>query len=423
MKCAPLISRETETVIRGARFAINPLAPSYVSIGFTGGRITQVTTSQFRSCRTNSNSTTIDLSGFLVLPGFVNAHDHLEFALFSRLGDPPYRNYVEWGEDIHRKFADVIAEVRAVPKNIRAWWGGLRNLLCGVTTVCHHNALLPDLQRRDFPVRVLQDYGWGHSLALGGDLTASCRATPQGRAFIVHASEGVDDLAREELWTLDRLGILGEDTVLVHGLAIGPDGAERIRQRGASMIVCPSSNAFLFGRLPDLWMLAVVGNLALGNDSPLTAEGDLLDEIRFTIRACRIAPVTVYRMVTTIPAGILKLENGEGTICESGVADLVAVLDHNDTIDERLRELSAKDIELVIIHGRVQLASKTIFERLPLSLRRGMEPLCVDGVIRWLRVPVRDLLHATEDVLGAGKVSLSGRQIRLLDQTEIEDAE
>ncbi len=35
----------------------------------------------------------------------------------------------------------------------------------------------------------------------------------------MHACEGIDDRAREELFKLDRLGLLDADTVLVHGLA------------------------------------------------------------------------------------------------------------------------------------------------------------------------------------------------------------
>ena len=89
------------------------------------------------------------------MPGLINAHDHLEFALFPRLGNPPYRNYVEWGDDIHNRFPEVIAKHRAVPKDVRLWWGGIRNLLCGVTTVCHHDRLWPVLFAPEFPVTVL----------------------------------------------------------------------------------------------------------------------------------------------------------------------------------------------------------------------------------------------------------------------------
>ena len=49
-----------------------------------------------RRAATIADKRALDLSGFLILPGLINAHDHLEFALF-RLGKGPYRNFVEMG--------------------------------------------------------------------------------------------------------------------------------------------------------------------------------------------------------------------------------------------------------------------------------------------------------------------------------------
>lgn len=426
MRRAPLYNspgeRHAETVIYGARCASGSDASSKSSLVIAGDRIVRVESPSLRFSHANSRCAEIDLHGFLVMPGLVNAHDHLEFALFPRLGRPPYQNYVEWGDDIHRTFAAEIALIRSVPKGVRAWWGGLRNLLCGVTTVCHHNPFLTDFERLDFPVRVLREYGWAHSLALGGDLSAQRKATPAGHPFIVHACEGVDTLARDELSTLDRIGLLDADTVLVHGLAIDAAGAKRMRDCGASLIVCPSSNDFLFDRLPDASLFATVEQIALGSDSPLTSEGDLLDECRFAAKACHVPLADIYRMVTTRPAEILRLQNGEGTIQETGAADIIAVRDSGSAAAERLQELSAEDVELVMIGGRVQLASNQIFKQLSCELRRGMEPLSVGCTIRWLRAPVSDLLCRAEEVLGTGRVSLNGRKLRIPCAAEIDNA-
>jgi hypothetical protein len=327
------------------------------------------------------------------------------------MGNPPYRNYIDWGDDIHRNFPELIAKYHAIAKADRLWWGGIRNLLCGVTTVGHHNALWPELRREDFPVRVVQDYGWAHSLALGGDIRQARATTPVGRPFIVHACEGVDEQAREELWALERLGVLDSSTVLVHGLNIDHDGVALMRDHRASLIVCPSSNRFLFGKVPDLSLLMKIEKIALGSDSPLTAEGDLLDEVRFTMRFCGISASTAYHMVTTAPAEILRLENAEGSIKESGLADLIAVRDTGQLPAQRLATLSLNDVELVMVGGRVQLASESMLERLPFASMCGLEPLSIDGSIRWLRAPIRALLHKTEEVLGRGEVRLGSRKL------------
>jgi cytosine/adenosine deaminase-related metal-dependent hydrolase len=400
---------QSQVVIRGGRCAIGPAETMRAAIEISGGRITNI--SGDSSLPVGASAVDIDLSGFLVMPGLVNAHDHLEFSLFPRLADPPYRNYIDWGTDIHNKFPDVIAKHRSVPKELRLWWGGIRNLLGGATTVSHHNPLWPALQREDFPVRVVQEYGWGHSLALGGDLRAARSVTPEGRAFIVHACEGIDEATRRELWELDRLELLDDRTVLVHGLAIDNDGVALMRDRGASLIVCPSSNKFLFGVLPDLSLLGAIENLALGNDSPLTAQGDLLDEIRFATRFCNISAQAAYRMVTEAPATILRLRDGEGSIKISGVGDLIAVRDTGHDAADMLATLSMSDIEFAMVGGSVQLASEAILERLPLSVHQELELLVVDGTHRWLRAPVKDLLRETEEALGRGEVRLGDKSV------------
>jgi cytosine/adenosine deaminase-related metal-dependent hydrolase len=404
-------SHGQKTLLSGARIACGPERSSFGSIEIAGGRVTSILRDAQRQQLRFPITAEIDLSGFVVMPGLINAHDHLEFALYPRLADPPYRNYVDWGEDIHRKFADVIAKQHAIPRTIRLWCGAVRNLLCGVTTVSHHNPLWPELHYADFPVRVVSQYEWAHSPALGGDLRTAHAARRAGYPFIIHACEGTDDLARSELWQLDQLGLLDEYSVLVHGLAIDRAGVALINERRASLVVCPSSNSFLYDALPDLATSGAVERLALGSDSPLTAKGDLLDEIKFAMHRCGIPPESAYRMVTASPASILRLGNGEGSIRQFGVADLVAVRDTETIPAEQLCVLSAEAIELVMIGGRVQLASEALMERLPAHAKHGLEPLVVGRMIRWLRAPVRELLHAAEKVLGKDHLQFGDQRI------------
>ena len=361
----------------------------------------------------------IDLSGYLVMPGLINAHDHLHFALHPRLGNPPYRNYIHWGEDIHATLSQVIATYETVPKDIRLWWGLIRNLLCGVTTVCHHDEIWPLLQLNDLPITVVQRFGWAHSPALGGDLRQAHAVTPHESAFIVHACEGVDDLARSELRELHHLGVLDAGTVIVHGLAMNEADVRLVNEHRASLILCPSSNEFLFERLPHFGTLGAVRKVALGSDSPITATGDLLDEARFAIERTGIAPTRVYRMVTESAATVLRLKDGEGTLCTSGTTDLIAIRDTGEIPAERLRTLSMHDIELVIARGIVQLASASMRQRLPSELTQNMEPLWIDGDIRWLRAPVQTLLQQAEAVLGSGNVQLGRRPVRGLNLSSV----
>ncbi|MFP5230231.1 MAG: amidohydrolase family protein [Acidobacteriota bacterium] len=396
-------------ILRGARCATGPQEREACSLELSGGRIVGRVREGSDDGTASRQRQVLDLSGFLVLPGLINAHDHLEFSLYPRLASPPYRNYIEWGVDIHNRFPEIIATHRAVPKEVRIGWGGIRNLLCGATTVSHHNPLRPEMLDAAFPVRVIRDYGWAHSPALGGDVRSARTATPEGAPFLIHACEGTDDAARDEIWALDRQGLLDASTVLVHGLALNREGIARLIEQRTSLIACPSSNQFLYGTVPDLAPMQSIPHLALGNDSPLTAEGDLLDEIRFAIRSCGITPEAAWTMVTDAPAAILRLRGGEGSLRTGSVGDLVVVRDTGETPASRLSTLRMEDVELVIIGGRVQLASPAVLEKLPDAMRSGLEPLCVDGMMRWLRAPVSYLIRRAEEVLGAGQVRMDGR--------------
>jgi cytosine/adenosine deaminase-related metal-dependent hydrolase/SAM-dependent methyltransferase len=357
----------------------------------------------------------LDLSGYLLLPGLINAHDHLEFALFPQLATRRYDNATEWAEDIHEHFADIISLHRSISLRTRLLWGGLRNLLSGVTTVCHHNPLSTDLESDDFPVRVIRHYGWGHSLRFCVDLKAAYGATPEGAPFLVHACEGTDSISYRELGVLDEIGILNHRTILIHGLALDVEGAKLLRRRGVALIVCPSSNRFLFDRVPTLEILDVADAIALGTDSPLTSCGDLLDEMRFATQHCGLSPQRIYSMVTESPAAMLGLSDCNSLPRSSARGDLIAVRDSGLSPADTLCASSHADIELVLREGRVFLASEEMMRRLPARARESLEPLSIAGTIRWLRVPVGDMLREAESALGKGQVKLGGKPVSLID--------
>jgi len=346
----------------------------------------------------------------LVLPGLTNSHDHLEFGLFPNLGRGPYRTFEHWAQDIHQTEHEVIDRQRGIPKDVRLWWGAIRNLLCGVTTVCHHNPIWPELRDDHFPVRVVTEFGWAHSVPLEPQLAAKFAATPKGQPFVLHLAEGCDPKNANEIFELDRMLALDDRTVLVHGLSLDAAGFELLNCRGAALVWCPTSNQFLFGRTHTWQSLLRANSVVLGSDSPLTSVGDLLDEIRCAHKAS-VSAEELFRMVVTRPPAVFRFTDGRGAIRPGAAADLIAVRDSGKSPAETLVTISSRDIELVVIGGRVQLASEAVLERLPGNLSSGLCPLEVDGQIRYVRAPLGSLCGIASQILG-GNIPLGNKKVR-----------
>ena len=227
----------------------------------------------------------VDLDGSCVFPGLINAHDHLELNSQPRLKwRDRYDNVREWIADFQPRFASHpdLAAIRARHPADRLWVGGLKNLLSGVTTVCHHNPMHRPLRRR-FPVRVVERFGFSHSLHIDGDaVTASHRHTPPEWPVDHPRGRRIDDDARAEV-EVEAFGgsaASARNTVLVHGVAFCAAASERVIDAGAGLVWCPSSNHFLFGATADVRAFDDADRLALGSDSRLSGAGDLLDELR-----------------------------------------------------------------------------------------------------------------------------------------------
>jgi cytosine/adenosine deaminase-related metal-dependent hydrolase/ubiquinone/menaquinone biosynthesis C-methylase UbiE len=402
--------------LTGARCALGPDAAATASVSIAGKYIHSV---RDRSATEHEHQDRpdffsefhLDLSGYLLLPGLVNAHDHLEFSLFPNLGNGPYQNASHWASDIQRREVLLIERHRRVPKEVRLEWGAVRNLLSGVTTVCHHNPITSTLMGQDFPVRVVSDFSWAHSLSLEPNLAGKFVASRPDLPFIVHAGEGVDETSKNEVFELDRLHVLDQRTVLVHGLACTPAAVSLINQRLAAVILCPTSNQFLFRRAPSLNLIRSFDTVALGSDSPLTAAGDLLNEIHFVHSRLDLDASIVYGMVTNQAADILRLRQGEGRLWPGSGADLLVVRDQGLTPAETIVHLTLDQIEMVMVAGRVRLVKAALFDRLPHTLREGMELLEVDGQTLWLRAPVCELLVRAGNVLGSD-LRLGGKRVR-----------
>jgi hypothetical protein len=132
--------------------------------------------------------------------------------------------------------------------------------------------------------------------------------------------------------------------------------------------------------------------MALGTDSPITAQGDLLDELRFLADTHGLREACLRNLVTTAASEILRLPPRP--------EDWIAA------------PAFGSPPELVVIGGSIRLISPQLAAELPKGLRQNFALLRTDGrpevFVRW-NIP--QLLQDTRDVLGSAAIRLGGREI------------
>lgn len=261
----------------------------------------------------------LDAGGRLVTPGLVNAHAHLYSALARGIPlkrfDP--RSFGEILEQLWWKL-DRALDLEGVYQS--GIVGALGHLRAGVTALFDHHASpaaitgsLTQLKRAVAQVGLRADLcyevtdrggaeerdegiaenvrfaredrcpgffaahmGLHAAFTLSDDTLSRARraADDLGLRYHVHLAEGkedpVDSLRRFGVRTaerLDRFGILGEGSLLIHGIQLSGAEVELLAQRGGAVVHNPRSNMNnAVGAAPLAAMLAKGIHVALGTD-------------------------------------------------------------------------------------------------------------------------------------------------------------
>lgn len=324
----------------------------------------------------------VDLRDHLIFPGLINAHEHLQINAVPPLAaDDVFPNSYAWIEAFQAHFndADVMAALR-LPKALRMRHGALKNLLAGTTCVAQHDPWHAALDAADFPVAVLREFGWSYALgwnSYGPPVQQSFAQTPVDWPWMIHLAEGTDAIAQAELAQLDELGCLAAHSVLVHGVGLREQDIERIIERGAGVVWCPSSNRRLLGRTLHPRRLADAGRLALGTDARLSGSRDLLEELREAATYEALSSAQLLALVSTDAARLLRLD-GRGHLQPGAHADLLIVEDRGGDPAVNLFGLQRSDIRAVVRDGVPRIADPDFAAWFALA---GIEavPVLLDG--------------------------------------------
>ena len=172
-----------------------------------------------------------------------------------------------------------------------------------------------------------------------------------------HLSEQTDEIAwvkslfpeaRDYLDTYEAHGLLGENGLYGHAIHLEPRERDRLREVGAALVHCPTSNTFIGSGLFDMNGLMEEGHrIGLATD---TGGGSSFSMLRtmaaaYEIGQLRGTPLHAAQLIWLATAGsatALKLDRRVGTLARGMEADL-CVLDLSSTPAIAQRTARAED--------------------------------------------------------------------------------
>jgi len=364
----------------------------------------------------------IDARGGIIMPGLVNTHTHLPMVLFRGLADDlPLSRWLN--EYIFPAEANHIH-----PESVRigALLSSAEMLLSGTTTCCdgyfhedHVAAAMNEIGMRailgqgviDFPVpgvpkpednvnnaiKFLQKWKniaplitpsiFCHSpyTCSGSTLTkAKDAADAKGVLFQIHAAETKDEYASIQtkhhttpVKYLDKIGIIDQNTLLVHAVWLDDDDIEIIAKRGASVSHNPESNMKLASGIAPVPELLKAGvTVGLGTDGCASNNNlDLFSEMDTAAKLHKVNAmnptlmdaVTVLKMATIEGARALGLQDIIGSLEIGKKADIIIIDTHKphlvpvyNPVSHIVYAAQGSDVQDVIVDGRILIKDRKI---------------------------------------------------------------
>lgn len=327
----------------------------------------------------NKDGLTIEFENAIAFPGLINSHDHLEFNLFPKISNRIYKNYMEWGPDIHTHNKDIIHSILKIPKQLRFEWGIYKNLLSGVTTVVQHGenfAIKNPWINTDQNCYSLHSVGteknWKYKLN---------KPFIKDKPFIIHIGEGTDMKAFEEINKLLKWNLLKRKLIAIHGVAMNVQQAKSFE----ALIWCPDSNFFLLNATVNVSELKKATKILFGTDSTLSANWNIWEQIRLARKTNMLTDKELFDSLTSLPALVWDL-NDRGIVEESKAADLViAGMKNENDLQNSFFELNPQDILMVLREGEIILFDEILYAQLNKNINaNGFSKIFINNVCKYV---------------------------------------
>jgi cytosine/adenosine deaminase-related metal-dependent hydrolase len=313
----------------------------------------------------------------VIIPGFVNAHSHLEYAVYAGFGDgAPFGPWLKTHVERKARLApdDMVAIARC---------GVADSFRSGITTVADYSfsgagataaaelglratvylevfAEDPEDARRRFDERralveetplvtigvsphapytcSLETYRWCLSLGIpvGTHLAESTSENDwleHGRGELQGIPILVPPTGRRAVASLEP--VLGPDLLCAHCVDVSTDELALLAERDVPVAHCPRSNAVLGCGVAPLTSMRLAGmRVGLGTDSPASVPSfDMFEELRAAIYAARgrerrpgaLIAADALRLATVEAARALRIDHRVGTLTPGKRADLAVV--------------------------------------------------------------------------------------------------
>ncbi|KAI1186821.1 metal dependent amidohydrolase [Nemania serpens] len=319
--------------------------------------------------RRGTDASVLNCTGSVISPGFINTHEHIDYATVRPLTDIGERvsHRHDWRVGARNATMREVA-VNGSAAAARAW-GELRHVFSG-TTALVGGAMAPGLARNlDFADGLEEEEGLAgrpaarydtfplrdkHGIMRNGDCNYGPdpidRATAAGyHRYIGHVGEDVDLEAANEFACLSNatfdvtpaLGsgggrgglstdIIGPNVALVHALGLTPRDFDVIAARGAKVVWSPRSNMYLYGKTLNASALLAAGiTVALGTDwlpsgsATMGREAACAASVARESHGVEIAPKVLWEMATRNAAVVAGFEDVLGSLEAGKLADIV----------------------------------------------------------------------------------------------------